>query len=216
MKETPRPSIWSQLDTRRDEKFSLYARYVNAAEVRSVRRLGADLEFVKGQGSYLYDQNGGRYLDCDSGSGVFALGRNHARMRLAMHELLDLDLLSLASRDTPLLAGLLAEELARVAPAGLNKVVFTNSGAETAEAAMKFARRLTGRPRFLYLQGDFHGLTYGALSVTDTAAGTLHHLAHAERRERRIRSDAARLHRHPSRRFGYTAPFLHSMEKSFQ
>src|SRR6266850_2613028 len=109
MKETPRPSIWSQLDTRRDEKFSLYARYVNAAEVRSVRRLGADLEYVKGQGSYLYDQNGGRYLDCDSGSGVFALGRNHARMRLAMHELLDLDLLSLASRDTPLLAGLLAE-----------------------------------------------------------------------------------------------------------
>jgi ornithine--oxo-acid transaminase len=67
--------------------------------------------------------------------------------------------------DAPLLAGLLAEALAARAPAGLTAVHFTNSGTEAAEAALKFARCATGRPRVVYCRNGYHGLTYGALSA---------------------------------------------------
>ena len=72
------------------------------------------------------------------------------------------------SQDVSLLAGLVAERLVDRTGGHLEKVLFTNSGSETTEAALKFARRVTGRTRFLYLEGDFHGVTFGALSVTDT------------------------------------------------
>jgi len=70
--------------------------------------------------------------------------------------------------DCPLLAGILAERLveaARESYPGLGAVFFTNSGAESVEGALKFARAATGRTRFLYLEHAFHGLTLGALSV---------------------------------------------------
>jgi len=182
--ETPprSPAFRALLDSRRGQKSELYARHVDADGVLSARRFGAVQDFVRGLGAHLYDRDGTEYLDCDAGAGVFALGRNHPRMREVMHELIDLDLPNLASRDTPLLAGLLAEALARRTSGTLSRAQFTNSGGETIDLAMRFARRLTGRPRFLSLQGDYHGLTYGALSITDTETGTLHHLAHAESR----------------------------------
>jgi ornithine--oxo-acid transaminase len=164
--------IGAQLDARRSEKYSLYERYLGAEAVQAARRFGADLTFVRGQGAQLFDREGNAYLDCDAGSGVFALGRNHPYMRQTMHDVIDLDLPNMVARDTPLLAGLLGEMLARYSPDELNKVIYTNSGSETIEASMKFARGLTGHPRFLYLNGDFHGLTYGAMSITDTRTHT--------------------------------------------
>jgi len=70
--------------------------------------------------------------------------------------------------DCPILAGLLAERLAgmaRQAYPGLDAVFFTNSGAESVEGALKFARAATKRDRFVYLDHAFHGLTLDALSV---------------------------------------------------
>jgi ornithine--oxo-acid transaminase len=66
--------------------------------------------------------------------------------------------------DTPLLAGLLAEQLLAKAP-GFERVYFGNSGTEAVEAALKFARCATGRPRMIYCDHAFHGLTTGSLSV---------------------------------------------------
>ena len=160
--------LGSLLEARRPDKFGLYSSYINPQRVASLRRSGAIRNYVSGEGCYLLDDKGERYLDCDAGYGVFSLGRNHPAIASAISSLLDLKPANMVSRDVGLLAGLVAERLAARAPGTLNKVLFTNSGSETTEAALKFARRVTGRTRFLYLEGDFHGATYGALSVSDT------------------------------------------------
>lgn len=151
-----------------DDKVARYERFVNPQRVASLRRTGGLRDFVRGEGCYLFDSEGRRYLDCDAGYGVFCLGRNHAAVAAAIRRLLDERPANMVSRDIPKLAGLVAEALARRAPGDLTKVLFTNSGSETTDAALKFARRVTGRARLLYLEHDFHGVTYGALSVTDT------------------------------------------------
>ena len=68
--------------------------------------------------------------------------------------------------DVSTLAGVLAERLLKHVPY-LDKVFFANSGAESVEAAIKFARGATGRPGIVYCDHAYHGLTYGALSLTD-------------------------------------------------
>ncbi len=99
-----------------------------------------------------------------AGFGVFAVGRNHPVVRQAMHDVLDLRLADLTQFDAPPLAGLLAEPLLARAP-HLDRVYFSNSGTEAVEAALKFARCATGRPRIVYCEHAFHGLTVGSLSV---------------------------------------------------
>ncbi len=163
--------IETLIESRRTEKFDLYGQYVNPWVVHTARRLGFDKHFVSGEGSHLFDDEGNRYLDLDAGSGVFVLGRNHPRIRKTMHQMLDMSPPSLINRNPHLLAGLLGEALAKRAPGNLGKALFTNAGAETTEASLKFARKVTGRPRLLYLHGDYHGNSYGALSVTDTHEG---------------------------------------------
>jgi len=146
----------------------LYERFVNPQRIAALRRSQTDRPYVRGEGCYLYDDRGERYLDCDGGYGVFAAGRNHPRVRQAMHDTLESCPPNMVSRDVPVLAGLVAEALARRMPEPGYRALFTNSGSETTEAALKFARRVTGKPRLLFLEGDFHGVTFGALSVTDT------------------------------------------------
>ncbi len=85
-------------------------------------------------------------------------------MRRALHDVLDAELADMVQMDTPLLAGLLAEALIERAP-DLDRVYMCNSGTEAVEAALKFARCATGRPRILYCDHAFHGLTAGSLSV---------------------------------------------------
>jgi acetylornithine/succinyldiaminopimelate/putrescine aminotransferase len=160
-------SIQSFIESRRGEKSALYERYVNPVAVRSSQLFGTNIDYVKGKGAYLWDSAANRYLDCDAGSGVFNLGRNHPGIREILLSLLNLDPANMVHRDTPLLSALLAEALARHSPGNLDKAIFTVSGSETTEVALKIARRLTGRPRLLYLQGGYHGGTYGAMSVTD-------------------------------------------------
>src|SRR5205814_1477433 len=72
---------------------------------------------------------------------------------------------SLRQLGVTVLAGVLAEELLRRAPRSVGTVLLTNSGAESVEGALKLARAATGRPRILYCEHAFHGLTMGALSV---------------------------------------------------
>ena len=83
----------------------------------------------------------------------------------ALHQAIDADLPNLAQLDCALLPGLLAKALVERAPAGIERVFFANSGAETVETAIKFARCATKRKRILYCDHAFHGLTNGALSL---------------------------------------------------
>src|SRR5213596_102690 len=151
---------------RQAQRSSMHSRYLNEQLVRVLKTIGYDVGFQKGQGQYLYDREGARYLDLLSGFGVFAIGRNHPVMRDALKSVLDADLPNLVQFDVSVLAGVLAERLLKYVP-HLDKVFFANSGAECVEAAIKFARGATGRPGIVYCAHAFHGLSYGALSLTD-------------------------------------------------
>ena len=126
--------------------------------------IGFDKVYARGEGAYLYDDDGDDYLDMLAGFGVFALGRHHPVVRQAMHDVIDADLADLTQFDAPPLAGPLAEALLAKAP-HLDRVYFGNSGTEAVEAALKFARYATGRSRIIYCDHAFHGLTAGSLSV---------------------------------------------------
>jgi ornithine--oxo-acid transaminase len=151
---------------RESQRSAMHTRHLNEQFVRVLKTIGYDVGFQKGEGQYLYDRAGDKYLDLLSGFGVFAIGRNHPALRQALKSVLDADLPNLVQFDVSTLAGVLAERLLEHVPY-LDKVFFANSGAETVEAAIKFARGATGRPGIVYCSHAFHGLSYGALSLTD-------------------------------------------------
>ena len=128
----------------------------------------ADVTIVRGEGCRVWDDRGRRYLDFGGGIAVVALGHRHPVVTAAAHA--QLDQLWHASNlywTEPMLrlAGLLAERLG-----GGAQAFFCNSGAEANEAALKVARKATGRARIVALEGGFHGRTLGSLSVTGQPA----------------------------------------------
>ncbi|MEY9935440.1 ornithine--oxo-acid transaminase [Catenulispora sp. GP43] len=152
------------LAARRGEGYGLHARYGNPQLARTLRTIGFDTVYEQAEGAYLTGADGQRYLDFLSGFGVFGLGRNHPVVRQALHQYLDAQVADLVQFDCALLAGLLAEQLVGKAP-GMERAYFANSGTEAVETALKFARCATGKPRVLYADHAFHGLTAGSLSV---------------------------------------------------
>lgn len=148
-----------------DEKFDLHEHYLNNQMVRVLRTIGYDRNYKKALGQYLYDDNSNEYLDCLSGFGVFAIGRNHPTVISALQETLTLELPNLVQMDVSLLSGLLAKEILKTTPDNLEKMFFCNSGTEAVEAAIKFARYTTKRPRIVYCEHGYHGLTMGSLSL---------------------------------------------------
>jgi ornithine--oxo-acid transaminase len=157
------------IEARHGENFALHERYLNPQLARVLKTLGFDRYYVRGEGCYLYDDRGRRYLDFLAGFGVFALGRSHPAITAALHQAIDLDLPNMVQMDCALLPGLLAEQLVARTHAGLSRVFFCNSGAEAVEAAIKFARQATGRPGIVYAEHAFHGLTTGALALNGGA-----------------------------------------------
>ncbi len=150
---------------RSSEAMALNQRYLNRQLGRVLRTLGFDNEWVEGRGPYLIDKQGNEYLDLLSGYGVFALGRNHPYVKSQLQSVLMADTPNLPQLGVSALAGAIAEQLVRLSPSSLDAVVLNSSGTEAVEAALKLARAATGRPRILYCERGFHGLTIGALSV---------------------------------------------------
>jgi ornithine--oxo-acid transaminase len=153
------------LKSRRGESFVLHERYLNIQLARALKTLGFDRHYVRGEGCYLYDDRGERYLDFLAGFGVYALGRSHPAVKAALHQALDLDLPNMVQLDCALLPGLLAEQLVMRAHPGINLVFFCNSGAEAVESAIKFARQATKRATIIYASHAFHGLSTGTLAI---------------------------------------------------
>jgi ornithine--oxo-acid transaminase len=149
---------------RERDRYVMHSHHLNEQMVRVLKTIGYDVGFCRGKGQYLYDREDVRYLDFLSGFGVFAVGRNHPKLRDALKSVLDCELPNLVQLDVPVLAGILAERLLALVP-HLDKVFFANSGAESVEAAVKFARAATKRPGIVYCDHAFHGLSYGALSL---------------------------------------------------
>src|SRR3954469_4846328 len=147
------------------ENYQLHEQHLNRTLVAAQRVIGFDKVYARAQGSYLYDMDNREYLDFLSGYSVFNIGRNHPVVKQAIRDTLDLDLPNMVQMDCSLLSGLLAEALVKRTPPHLNAVFFCNSGAESVEGAIKFARAATGRAGLISFEGAFHGLTHGALSV---------------------------------------------------
>jgi ornithine--oxo-acid transaminase len=154
------------LETRAGEDYDLYARTINPQRMRVLRTIGFDRTWARAEGQYLYDAAGQRYLDLLGGFGMFNVGRNNPRVRAALVEALELDIPGSVQLGVSLLPGLLAERLLALTPPRLEKVLFTSSGTEAVEAALKLGRAATGRSRVLSTEQSFHGLTLGSLSAT--------------------------------------------------
>ena len=122
-----------------------------------------------GEGHRLYDTDGRAYLDFANSIAVTALGHHHPRVTAAIHAQVDrlIGPTGAIGYAEPVvrLAGMLADTL----PAPIDTVFFVNSGSEAVEAALKLARRVTGRPGIVAFRGAFHGRTFGAASVTTSS-----------------------------------------------
>jgi 4-aminobutyrate aminotransferase len=123
----------------------------------------------RGEGCRVTDVEGNSYLDCASGLGALNIGHNHPRVMAAVSR-------QLASfghtggiyyNETTVAA---AELLTSITPPGLDRLFFSNSGAEAVEGALKLARFVTGRQGIIAFGGAFHGRTLGALSLTSSNA----------------------------------------------
>ena len=127
----------------------------------------AKATFVEGDGVWLTDADGRRYLDFAAGIAVVSLGHRHPAPLAAAHA--QLDRLWHASN---LYATEPAAELATMLSARFDgaQAFFCNSGAEANEAALKYARKATGKPGVIALEGSFHGRTLGTLAVTGQPA----------------------------------------------
>jgi acetylornithine/N-succinyldiaminopimelate aminotransferase len=127
----------------------------------------ADVTFVRGEGSWLVDADGRRYLDLGTGLAVTSLGHCHPAPLAAAHAQLDrlwhVSNLYATEPDAEL-AVRLSERF------GGARAFFCNSGAEANEAAIKYARKATGKTGVLALEGSFHGRTTGALAATGQPA----------------------------------------------
>lgn len=122
---------------------------------------------VRGEGVYVYDQNGNRFLDATAGQGVAALGHCHPAVVNAINEQAATLITSHESFYNDRRAELYAL-LADIMPADLNRFFLCNSGAEANEGALKVAKLLTGREGIVAAKRSFHGRTAGALSLTWT------------------------------------------------
>jgi ornithine--oxo-acid transaminase len=155
------------LEKHSGEEYELYARTINPQFMRVLKTIGFDRVWSRAEGQYLYDAAGDRYLDLLGGFGMFNVGRNNPRVRAALIESLELETPGSVQLGVSLLPGLLAEQLLARTPARLERVLFTSSGTEAVEAALKLGRAASGRSRVVSTHHGFHGLTLGALSAND-------------------------------------------------
>jgi ornithine--oxo-acid transaminase len=153
------------LAARERSDVDLWGRTINPQFSRVLKKIGFDRAWVRAEGAYLWDERGAKYLDMLGGFGMFNVGRNNPRVRAALAEALELDLPGSVQLGASPLPPLLAEELIRRTPPRLERVLFTSSGTEAVEAALKLGRAATSRTRVVSAAHGFHGLTLGSLSA---------------------------------------------------
>jgi len=158
------------LEQHAGEELDLYAQTINPQFIRLLRTIGFDRRWARAEGAYLYDTDGTRFLDLLGGFGMYNVGRNNARLRAALVEALELETPGKVQLGVSPLPGLLANALLERAPSSLGRVLFTSSGTEAVEAALKLGRAATGRSKVVSCEHGFHGLTLGSLSAAGDAA----------------------------------------------
>lgn len=157
-------NIDEALNLSKEALIEKHKKYVNASLVNIMSLIGFDKLFVKGEGLYIWDVEGNKYLDLVGGFGSLNLGHNHPKILEAVIKVGHLpNFLQCTLRIMP---GVLAENLAKITPGNLQRTFFCNSGAEAVEGALKLARAATGRTKIISTLNSFHGKSMGALSAT--------------------------------------------------
>jgi len=129
------------------------------------------LEISRAEGSWLVAADGRRYLDFIAGIGVSALGHGHPEVLAAIGEQARRHLHVMVYGEYVIESQvMLARRLTELLPHPLERVYFTNSGAEAIECALKVARKFTGRAGFVAFDGAYHGDTMGALALAGNRA----------------------------------------------
>lgn len=119
----------------------------------------------KGVGAHVWDVDGKEYIDCMGGYGVALVGHQNQRVNNAIKEQLD-KIITVHSSLYNKTREEFLKLLIGLAPKGLTQVHLNNSGAEAIEAAIKFARKFTGKKGMVAMKGSYHGKSFGALSLT--------------------------------------------------
>jgi len=123
------------------------------------------LTLVRGEGAYLFDDNGNKYLDLMGNYGVNIFGYNNSQINTTIINQLK-RLTNLHGSFTSDIRAEASEKLVKRCGEVYGKVYWSNSGSEAVEAALKFAALATGKKKFVYARNSFHGKTLGALSAT--------------------------------------------------
>jgi acetylornithine/LysW-gamma-L-lysine aminotransferase len=128
---------------------------------------GRGINIVKGENQYVWDDKGNKYLDLHAGHGVAFLGHNNKTIVRYLEKQMSEIMTLTTAFNTPIREEML-KELDKVKTGNLDNVFLLNSGSEAVELAMKSARKITGRKKFIAFKNSFHGRTSGSLSVTWT------------------------------------------------
>lgn len=123
------------------------------------------LKLSRAYGQYVWDEAGRRYLDCHTGHGVAFLGHRNPKVVESIKRQMELIMTATPAFQTDIADEALSK-LSKILPSNMGYVFFLNSGSEAVELAMKIARKVTGRKRFIAFRNSFHGRTMGALSAT--------------------------------------------------
>ncbi|MEX0911719.1 MAG: acetylornithine/succinylornithine family transaminase [Nitrosopumilaceae archaeon] len=119
----------------------------------------------RGLGSHVWDINGKEYIDCMGGYGVALVGHCNPRVVKALKAQLE-KIITVHSSLYNKTREEFLENLIKIAPKGLTQVHLNNSGTEAVEAAIKFARKFTGKSGMVAMNGSYHGKSFGSLSLT--------------------------------------------------
>jgi acetylornithine/LysW-gamma-L-lysine aminotransferase len=121
----------------------------------------------RGKGAKVWDDAGKEYIDCMAGYGVALVGHCNDRVVEAIKDQIEkLMVCHMSTYNTA--RSTMLKKLSKVVPSGLDKIFFSNSGAEAVETALKFSRKFSGKPGVISMNGGYHGKTFGALSVTSS------------------------------------------------
>jgi acetylornithine/LysW-gamma-L-lysine aminotransferase len=123
------------------------------------------INISKGKGAIVWDVSGNEYIDCMGGYGVALIGHCNDRVINAIKNQSEKLITCHMSIYNNVRLEFL-EKISKISPKKLSRVFFSNSGAESTEAALKFSRKFTGKSGIIAMSGGYHGKTFGALSVT--------------------------------------------------
>lgn len=150
---------WDVRQTRQEHK-----EHLNPVLAQMMVLLNYDRRFVRAEDTYVWDENGEKYLDFLGAFGALSFGHNHPKVIEAVDRVKELP--NYLQVNLNAVGAALAHNLAEILPGDLEHSFFCNSGAEAVEGALKLARIASGKQKIIAAKGSFHGKSMGALSLT--------------------------------------------------